>query len=800
MRLLITLPLLFIYVSTCIAQQVSISGIVSSVSEDSGLPGVTIAVFEADTNKLLTHTITDERGSYTVKVPSGAYYIKADHLGYSPFTSKTINATASKINMNITLNEDITELKEVTVLKKKRLITLTGDKMVVDIDKSGLGDGNNRLETLSKVPGIRLDKDENILFRGNGNLQILINGKPSLLTGEALKQYLKTLSGNDVKSVEIIANPSARYDASGTGGILNLQLKRGFHSGTTGSVNASVGYAEFIKNSYGFTLYNNTRKWNINSALYYGYNESVNHRKVVQTIEEPTQKTTLEQFNDWFPVSNRFNSKLGVAYHLSANKTIGTSWNYSSYRSDEETVGRTNEFYDGIYERYTLLNTEQAIHNKILTGTIYYGYASDSLDNKWDIQLNYAGYDNREGRITTNRFLNADTDTLYKTDEIIRVSNPTRYNILSFKNDFEIQLSKAVSLETGVKYSYVDNKYTIAIEEKNNMGIFTTNHHQSNKLHYKESIAALYGIVNYTHKNWNFQAGLRSEYIHYDATSITNGKSNKDHYLSLFPSFSINRSFNDNQYKLSYSRRITRPRYLYLNPFFEYVDTYNIRIGNPNLLPQFTDAFELSWVNKHTTSISVYARFTRDEMDRVLDYDEATRITTIFQDNIASSEYFGLSLSTVIEPAEWWEIQCYADASYNHAKSDIPDYRYDKSGGSWYATLNQSFTFDKNWNLSWNSFYASGGTFGNSKSKPSYDMSFGLKKDFSGAGLSLRIKADNIFKTSRWRSITVQDHVTTRWTNRWETRKFNLSLTYNFGKGKKKRIKPADLSDEQNRL
>lgn len=292
---------------------------------------------------------------------------------------------------------------------------------------------------------------------------------------------------------------------------------------------------------------------------------------------------------------------------------------------------------------------------------------------------------------------------------------------------------------------------------------------------------------------------MRAEYIDFNATSITANMSNKDDYVSLFPSFSVNHNLDHNQFKFSYSRRIQRPRYLYLNPFFEYVDTYNIRVGNPNLEPQFTHSLDFTWVFQQKTALSVYARFTNNMMDSVLDYDETTQITTMFQDNIANSEDVGITLNTSMSPLRFWDIDFYGDFSYNHARSEIPNFSYDETGTNWYTSINQTFRV-RDWTFYWNSFYSGAGRAGNTAFKPSYDMSFRVKKFFLKEKIRLILRADNVFRTNQWRSVIEQDNVRTAWRNRWETRKFVLSLTYNFGSGKKKRIKAIDLRDEQRRL
>ncbi|WP_452225009.1 TonB-dependent receptor domain-containing protein [Lacinutrix chionoecetis] len=796
------LTVLFAFsISIIFAQETIIKGqVTANINEALGFTAV--SCYNSETNEIISYDYADIDGNYTmtIKEVNVSFIIKAELLGYKNYTSKTLTTTKNIINHDIVLEEDAAELEEVVLFQKKRMMRMTGDKMIIDVAQSGIGVGNDGLQTLSKLPGMRLDKDENVVFRGNANLQIMIDGKPSQISGDDLIQFLKTLDGENIKSVEIIANPSAKYSASGTAGIVNIRLKKSLNSGLTGNLRTSVGYAEFIKNRNGINLYNNTQKWNLNFGLNYGYNESVNHRRIIQTIQEPEQTTVLEQFNDWLPVTNSYSGNFGISNKLNENSSIGSSLRYSIYKSDAETLGRTNEYYNNIYERYTILNTTDNVNNKTLTSNAFYTFASDSLDTKIDAQINYANYKNNSDRLTSNAYFDADTNSMYQEEEVVKNENPTMYNILSAKFDLEQNISDKINIETGMRYSYVNNDYDIVLKNKNTTGDFELDTDSSNRLIYKESILAGYGIANFIIEKWNFQTGLRAEYIDYNATSKTTNTTNKDNYLSLFPSFSINGNFNDNQFKFSYSRRIQRPRYLYLNPFFEYIDTYNVEVGNPDLTPEFTNAFELTWIRKYKTSLSLYANFSKDEMYQIVDYDEATQITTLFYDNIGKSRSIGLSFNTTLDVTKWWEMQLNTEVSYGQAESNIEDYKFNDSGINYYGNLNQSFSFENDLSLTWSTFYSKNGSYGNTTYKPSYDMSFGMRKELFNKKLRVNLSAQNVLKKSQWRQITTQDNVTTNWRNRWETRRFNLSLTYNFGSGKKKEVKSTDLSKEQRRL
>lgn len=792
--------LLFFNISLLFAQETKLTGIVTTKNGTEKVAFANVAVFDAASTTFFNYTTTDENGKYEIQLPTTSFFVKIELLGFKTLQSKTFTSTTNNATQNFDLQEDSVALNEVVVLQKKSLIKLSRDKMIVDIDKAGFGNGNDGLETLSKLPGVQLDKDDNVVFRGNSNLQIMIDGKPSLLSGDEMKQYLKSVDGANIKSVEIIANPSAKYDASGSAGIFNIVLKKAAATGLTGNVRTSVGYAEFIKNNNGLNLYNNTEKWNLKFGMNYGYVESVNHRTIDQTVVTPTITTTLQQKNDWLPVSNSYSGNFGAAYKINKNASMGASTNYSVYKSDELTKGRTNEFDDAVYKRYTLLNTQNDLVNNTLTGTVFYNFASDSLDTKLDVQVNYANYKNESDRITTNSYFISDTNEMYRNTEDVKYQNPTNFNIVSARVDFEKKINNTFNFETGSKLSYVKNDYTIILQDKNDQGEYITNTNRSNHLIYKESILSGYGITNFTKGKFDIQAGLRAEYINYNATSLTSNNTNKDNYLSLFPSFSINGNFKNDQFKFSYSRRIQRPRYLYLNPYFEYIDTYNVSVGNPNLTPQFTDAFEIVWIQKQKTSLSLFANFSKDEMYQIINYDKDTKITTLFYDNIGKSKTIGLSLSTSITVKKWWEAQLSSELTYGQATSNLENYNFNDSGISYAASLNQSFTLAKDWSATWNSFYSQNGAYGNTTFKPSYDMSFTMRKDFFDKKIRVNLSAQNVLRKSQWIQSTKQDNVTTNWVNRWETRKITLSLTYNFGTAKKKEVKEADLNDEQNRL
>ncbi|MEE9363664.1 MAG: outer membrane beta-barrel family protein [Cellulophaga sp.] len=793
--------LLFASITILNAQQTTLEGTVHASSSKNTLEVTAITVFNSASNKLITYTYSDAQGHYTLNIDAGiAIYVKAELLGYLEYTSEKILPSKGVNKKNIMLQENTEELEEVVLLQKKKLIRLSGDKMVYDVENSGVGDGKDGLEVIRKIPGMRLDKDENIVFRGSTNIQVMINGKRSLMTGDALTQYLKTLGGENIKNIEIIANPSARYDAEGTAGIVNILLKKSQDNGLTGNISSSVAQADFFRHSNAMNLFYQKGKWSLNGGGRFARFNSVNNREIIQTINNPGDQIVFEQLNDWYPESGSASGKFGVEYTINKNKTIGSSVNYNSYTSDENTEGRTNEYYNKNYLRYTILDKKGVIDNKTLTSNLYYSFASDSLDTKFNIQLNYAHYNNKKNTTTTNEYFLVNNNSKYQDDFVLKHNNPARYHIFNTKLDYERKLGKGYALEAGLKYSYVNNDYDNDYANLTPEGEWIPNTSRNNQLVYKESILSGYGIASWNSEKWSLQVGLRTEYINFKATSVTIDQITKDNYTALFPSFSMNRSLENDKLQFSYSKRINRPRYLDLNPFYEYIDTYNVTVGNPDLKPQFSDNFNFTWVHKQNTSISVYSNFSTDVIQYIVDYDPITKITTSYSDNIATSTNAGLSLTTTITPTEWWSIHFNGNASYNRSESNIPDYEFNTEGYNWYVMLTNTLALKNNWTFNHEVFYDNGGTYGNWANKSSYDMSFSIKKMLFDKKLRLQFKGDNILKTSFFSSIITQGNVRTDWTNKWETRRFTLSATYNFGSGKRKSTKQIDLQDEKNRL
>lgn len=782
--------LLFITVNA----QTKIHGIVIDAVTHEVLPLASVSVTNSIQNKVIAVAEADEKGNFNLKFsenPSGAM-LTVRYLGYAAFVQKI---TIDKLNVHLTiaLKPISNQLEGVVVNAKKRAVTINGDKIIFNIDKLGIGEGNNGLETMRQIAGIKLDKDDNIQFRGSSDVQIMINGKKSLLQGTALREFIRSLKGSDIQSVEVIAQPSARYDAAGTTGIINIILKKNRAGGFSGNVYSSVGYGEYFKGNNGGQLYYNDSLWSINANGSYYEGKSVNHRQVKQTIQLQEGVRRLEQYNEWLPSTISKDINIGIERKLTNKQLISTEWQYSKSNEWADTYGTTNEYMNGIPVNIVRLTQFLDNPTERITGNVFYNFTADSTDTKVDAQINYAHYKSNQKGFQRNDYNNALFMQLDGTNE-------TTYNIINMQADLNQRISKKIDFEGGIKYSNVEMNYFNKYDTNNPSLLSIPESLLNNDFVYRENLASAYTQLSFNLDKWSVLAGLRAEYYDYEATSRTNKQTNKDSYINWFPSLSINYKKNENQYQLSYSRRIGRPAYLALNPYYNYIDAYTLDRGNPDLKPQLFHSFQLSYIYKSSFNVSLYGYIYNKGFTTVIDYNEAKNYNVTYQANASKGNRFGVSATLPYEPFDWWTMQLSLDGAYNYEKSNIPGFSYNGSGFGYDISLYESFKLKQDWSIIWNGYYSGYSNTPNGYSLATYDFSLSVKKYMLNKKLLLSVGCSNILKKNLYNEVTEVDNVKTEWVNKWETRRFYFQVTYFFGGGKTKKVKSSSLSDENGRI
>lgn len=775
-------------------QETTISGTVTDSISGTLLTYATVTIQEGEDEKVVAFAYTNEEGAFSLELPNGFTngLLKVQFMGYKSFT-KAIGNTSPETVYNIQLFPDTNTLEAVTVSKTKKAVMVKGDKVVYNIAETGLGNGNNGLETLQRLPGVKLDKDDNVQFRGDAGVQIMINGRKSLLEGEALREYIRSLNGDDIQSVEIIAQPSARYEATGTTGIINIVLKKNTKMGINGNVYTSGSYGEYFRQQHGGLLFYNDSLWSVSANGYYYDGKSFNDREVTQQIQLDNEVRTLEQNNLWLPHTISKKLGFGVERKLTKNQLVSTEWQYYNSKGDEDTFGTTNEYTNGALTNVVNLTQKAVSTKEQVTGNVFYNFTSDSATTKFDAQVNYAYYNKDLGGFQQNEYAN---------NSIMRLTgtNVTKYNIGNVQLDFNQDITKKLHLEAGFKYARVAMNYNNSYQTNNPALLYIPDSLLINNFDYKENLVSAYTQFSYDTGNWNFLAGLRMESYNYTTKSLNNGAVNSNSYTNWFPSFSANYKKDRNQYKIAYSRRIGRPSYLDLNPFYEYMDAYSLETGNPNLQPRLYHSFEVDYIYRNALNISLYGYLYDNAFADVIDYQEDENYNIVYTANASKGSRFGLSASVPYEVTDSYAVQLELDAAYNSETSNIPEYSYDGSGFGYDISLYQRLQLKNDWTVTWNGYYSGRATNPTGYMRSVFDFSFSVKKSLFDDKVRLLTGCTNFLKNSYYSKVSTVNNVTTDWTNRWETRKFYLQVNYYFGNAKEKKVRGTSLSEEKGRM
>ncbi len=451
------------------------------------------------------------------------------------------------------------------------------------------------------------------------------------------------------------------------------------------------------------------------------------------------------------------------------------------------------DFFNGNLQNEVTLNQKSKTPVDQISGNLFYNFTSDSLTTKIDAQVNYSQYKKAIDGFQQNKYASGNIDRL---DGL----NQTKYNLMNAQIDLNQKLSPKLNLEAGAKFSYVDMNYFNQYEIAQGSAFILPDSLMTNDFLYKEKLTSAYSQLNYNLEKWNFLVGLRMENYAYEATSIINNQTNEDNYTHWFPSASINYQNEKHQYRASYSRRIQRPGYLNLNPYFQYLDAYSIERGNPNLKPQMYHSFELNYIYNNALSFGLYGYLYKDGFVDVIDYQNQENYNIIYQSNAAKGSRFGFSASVPYEVGKWWTMQFGLDAYLETEKSEIPNYSYKGSGYGYEFNTYHRFTLPENWVFTLNGFLNGKSQTPTGYNPMIYDFSTSVRKSFMDEKLQFVAGCSNILKKSMWNAYSTVENVQTHWVNKWETRRFYLQLTYRFGSSKERKVKNTSLEDEKNRI
>lgn len=775
-----------------------LSGIVKD-EKGKGLEKTTVSLLHSKDSSVVKLSVTGKDGIFSFQTTTGSYLVSISHVGYAPAYSKVFEVTGDFEIPAIEMIKASSSLQEVTVTSKKPIVEVKADKMILNVEGTINSVGSDALELLRKAPGVTIDKDDNVSLSGKNGVQIYIDGKPSPLSGADLTAFLKNLQSSQVEAIEIITNPSAKYDAAGNAGIINIRLKKNKSFGTNGSVNAGYAIGVYPKYNGGISLNNRGKK--INLFGNYNYNKSKNQG--VFNLYREQLDTVFNQKNIFTSKNMSHGFKAGLDYYVNSKHTLGFLINGNISDNGSMSDSKTPISYKptGIVDRILVANNSSDASRNNVNFNVNYRFA-DTAGHELNIDGDYGIYRIKNDQLQPNFYYNPPmTSELSRT--IYNFISPTDIDIYTLKTDYE-QNFKGGKLGLGFKTSIVNTennfgRYNVVGNSK------TLDIARSNQFDYKENINAVY--LNYNKpfkKGFMIQAGLRLENTNNTGDSYglnsngsvnySNKQSIKRNYTNLFPSASV--TFNKNpmkQWSFSYSRRIDRPAYQDLNPFEFKLDEYTFMKGNTELRPQYTNSVSVTNIYKFKLTTTLNYSHVTDVFTQLVDTAEKSK-SFITKKNLATQDIVSLNISY---PFMYKNYSMFANLNTFYSM-----YKADFGGGS--RTINLDvFSYNiymqhslklgkkKDWTAEVSGFYNAPtiwqGTF---ESKSIWAIDGGVQKTiFKGKG-NLKASVSDIFRTLKWSGTSNFAGQFLRASGNFESRQFKLNLTYRFGSSQ---IKAARL-------
>ncbi|MGB5822088.1 MAG: TonB-dependent receptor [Saonia sp.] len=784
-------------------ENITVSGTVVDKDTYEPLEYATLVLQSVAHPKKVTGGISDAEGKFNVKVASGTYDIRMEYISYSTYTLKGQDLNTSKDLGTIKLAIDVAQLEEVEVVGEKTTVEVRLDKKIYNIGKDLTTSGANVSDALNNVPSVTVDVDGVISLRGNENVRILINGKPSAMAGFGSNDALRQLPADAIESVEVITSPSARYDAEGTAGILNIILRKEKALGFNGSVNTAVGYP--ILSQINANLNLRTDQFNIFGTFGYFYREPPGNAFFDNTYASGEFSRIIEN-RDIDRINRGFNINLGMEYYLTEKSSITGS--VFSNISDELQItdNYSQRFIDNIFDSRTYRNEE-----------------GNEDKNNYQTSLNYTNNINEEGHKLTadfqyshnnkNLMTTINENIIFPNQELLSIENifeTEEQHQFLIQADYVLPMGDA-QFEAGYRGDFEKDITDYQLNTFNiDTGEFEIDQDLTNQFTYTENINALYTQYGNKFGKFSFLLGLRLENTHlkgeavseFDLTALEELLGDEielnfdKNYLGLFPTINlIYELAEEENITLGYNRRINRPRGFFINPFPSRSSTINIFQGNPSLDPAYAGAFDLGylkrWEKLTLTSAVYYQRETRS-FEVIQEETGETTADGIFiirslPVNLSTNERYGTELGLLYNPARWLRLngsfnlfRFISDGTYN-------DVDYGSENTSWFTRFSSKVTLPGKIDWQTNANYRGPRQNSQTEYKGNFFMDLALSKDVLGDNATVSLNVRDLLNSRKRILDTETDFFTSEGELQRREREITLSFMYRINQQKERK-------------
>jgi len=794
--------LAFFFVLTAFSQKpITISGKVIDALSKQPLEYATIVIKNTETQKI-SGGITDAKGIFSVKTPAGFYEISVEFISFKSKKYPKQNITKDLDLGTITLSEDSKSLDEVVIIAEKTTVDIRLDKKVFNIGKDLSIRGGNASDVLGNVPSVQVDVEGTVSLRGNENVTILIDGRPSALVGLNGAEALRQIPAEAIEKVEVITSPSARYDAEGTAGILNIILRKNKLTGFNGSLQLDLGYPERLGTAFNANW--RTKKWNLFTNTGFRYNETLgNALSESNFLSSNAQNALVVEQRNFGRLGRSIFTSFGAEYYLSQNSSIIGNIVFNGGNDDDVNTNDIDRFdANGNINEATFRREAEGEDENRLQYTLDYVNTFDGKGKKLSINLQYS----TEMEDILNNITEIDTQTniLNDLEQVIEEQNEDRALL---QIDYVHPVGENIQYEAGYRGNYRDifNSFYLAERQVFPDGPLVPDAGLNNSFNYEEFVNAAYFQYGQKFNKISFLGGLRYEYTTTEIVQQTSTTSSKRNYGNLFPTVNLGYEFRDGEnMTIGYNRRIRRPRGRNLNPFPSRSSEANIYTGNVNLNPVITDAFDIGYLkrwDKFTLSTSLYYNISNDNWERIQEdtgdvTDNGDPITRRFPINLSTQERLGLEFTLNYRPFKIWNInsdfnlfRVTTDGDYTNPTTNVTQ-SFDFENTAFFIRLNQKITLPGKTDLQINTNYRGPSQNAQTKSQGVFSMNLAASKDLFNEKASISLNFSDVFNSRISRRTTNIPGFLDQYSEfQWREPQFRVSFVYRFNQ-KKERFKP----------
>ncbi|PHI19854.1 TonB-dependent receptor [Lewinellaceae bacterium SD302] len=755
------------------------------VSEDGqSVMFATVAVADPDTDEILGAVTTDIEGAFEVEVDARDVYLEVSYLGYEDRRIDKVELSESTVNLGrIEIKENAEVLEEVVVTAERSSVEIQLDKRVFNVGKDISARGGSALSVLENVPSVQVDVEGNVSLRGNNGVRILINGRPNGLVGEG-GQGLRALTADMIEKVEVITNPSARYEAEGATGIINIVLKKDRSKGFNGAFNVNAGLPE----SYGGAANLNYRSGKLNWFTNYGlnYRTRIGGGGIHQEVYGADGTFITFQDRDRNRTGLNHNFRVGADFYPNDKTVLTLAGRYNRGRDNNDNTTIFLDYLDEQFLERTIRTDDELEREEETEISLKFSKKYEQKGREWTADIRFQDETETEGS-DLNNFVFGDLTSENGTLDIVQRSDNKESNRnLIFQTDYIHPVGAEGRAEVGVRIGLRDIANDFGVSEVVN-GVFEPLEGLTNEFFYNENIYAAYFIYGNKAGNLSYQFGLRPEYTDVVTELKTTEEVNARDYMNWFPSVNLGYEISPaSSLQFSYSRRVNRPRFRDLNPFFSFSDNRNFRSGNPDLNPEFSSNFEFGYLktlDKGNILGSIYYRHTTGVIERIQIVNQDG--TSVSQpENLATRNNYGLEINGNYQLTRWWRL----NADFNLFQEEISGGdefpQFNASTLTWFTRGTSQFEFsDKTeGQIRFNYRAPRNSPQGRRLGVWSADLA-ASQEVFAGSG-TLTLSVRDVFNTRRWRWTTFGNDFFQEGDFQWQGTVATLTLNYRLNQEK----------------